>query len=212
MKKIALLPLVIVLAATGACSRGGETTNTTTQKNVAEPVAQPAPANAAEQAAAKPAAQAPDPNQSVELAEGGLSTGSRGLHHSNLLEFGQPREKVVAALSGVLGSPTATGRNAECPSGPVDFVSFGSLDLHFEGDRFAGWVIDQAGGPEVESYHGLSFGDRRNELDEDADIEVVKNSTLGTELTFNGIGVIMSGPKPTDRVTALFSGTTCFAR
>jgi hypothetical protein len=129
-----------------------------------------------------------------------------------LLQFGASRANVVSQLSGILGSPSRTGRNADCPSGPVDFVSFGALDLHFEGGLFTGWVIDEAGKPELQSYHGLSVGDRRDGLDADADIEVDANSSLGTELSFNGIGVLLSGPRAADRVTTLFSGTTCFAR
>jgi hypothetical protein len=212
MKKIALLPLVAALAAAGGCARSADTASAPAERNTPQAVAAPAAAKPAGQPAAQPVAQAADDSLSVELSGKGLSTGSRGLHHANFLEFGQPRAKVVADISEALGAPTASGRNADCPSGPVDFTSFGTLDLHFEGDRFAGWVIDQAGGPEVESYHGLSFGDRRNELDGDADIEVVKGSTLGTELIVNGVGVIMSGPRPTDRVTNLFAGVTCFAR
>jgi hypothetical protein len=186
MKKIAWLPLVLVLSATAGCSRSTDT-----------------PINSAGSAGA---------SQTVELAAGGLTTGSRGLHHSNLIQFGAPRAAVVSQLSDILGSPSRTGRNAECPSGPVDFVSFGTLDLHFEGGRFTGWVIDEAGEPKLESYHGLKIGDRRDALDADADIEVDANSSLGTELSFNGIGVLLSGPRQSDRVTTLFSGTTCFAR
>jgi hypothetical protein len=153
------------------------------------------------------------PGQKVELGEGGLSTGSVGLHHSNQVTFGQPRAKVIKEISEVLGRPTGRGRNAECPSGPVDWVSFGTLSLNFEGGRFAGWVIDEAGAPELESYHGLSFGDDRSEVEgSDMEVELVPDSTLGTELIVDGIGVLMSGPGQNDRVTNLFSGVTCFAR
>lgn len=188
MKKIALVPLLIALAATAACTRSTDT-------------------------AIASAGDAEHPGQSVELVEGGLSYGSKGLHHADIVAFGEPRAEVVAALTSALGRPTATGRNAECPSGPVDWVSFGSLDLHFEGGRFVGWVIDEAGGPKLESYHGLSFGDRRSDVEgSDMDVEVVPDSSLGTELIVNGIGVLMSGPGQSDRVTNLFAGTTCFAR
>jgi hypothetical protein len=188
MKKIALVPLVMILAATAACTRSTDT-------------------------GIHSAGSQEHPGQEVELVEGGLSTGSVGLHHSNLITFGQPRAKVIEEISGALGRPTARGRNAECPSGPVDWVSFGALGLHFEGGRFVGWVIDEAGAPEVESYHGLTFGARRSELDgADMEIELVPESTLGTELMVDGIGVLMSGPGPDDRVTNLFSGVTCFAR
>jgi hypothetical protein len=127
--------------------------------------------------------------------------------------FGMPRAEVLSLLEPALGAPTARGRNAECPSGPVDFVSFGALDLHFEDGRFVGWVIDEAGEPKLQSYHGLTFGDRRSALlESDMEVEVVPESSLGTELKVDGIGVLMSGPGESDRIENLFSGTTCFAR
>ena len=188
MKKIALVPLVLVLAATAACTRSTDT-------------------------ALNSAGSQEHPGQKVELVEDGFTTGSVGLHHANLVTFGQPRAKVIKEISDVLGRPTGRGRNAECPSGPVDWASFGALDLHFEGGRFAGWVIDEAGAPELESYHGLSFGDDRREVEgSDMEVEPVSDSTLGTELVVDGIGVLMSGPGQTDRVTNLFAGVTCFAR
>jgi hypothetical protein len=188
MKKIALAPLVLALAMASACTRSTDT-------------------------AISSAGSDEHPGQSVELVEGGFSIGSKGLHHADIIAFGEPRGKVIADLSGALGRPTATGRNTDCPSGPVDWVSFGPLDLHFEGGRFVGWVIDEEGEPKLESYHGLSFGDRRSDVDgSDMDVEVVPDSSLGTELIVNGIGVLMSGPRQSDTVTNLFSGTTCFAR
>jgi hypothetical protein len=150
-------------------------------------------------------------NQEVELASGGLSTGSQGLHHANMIEFGSAKNDVVAQISAILGRPT-TGRNAECPTGAVDYAQYGPLQLNFENGRFAGWVVEHEGGPLLESYHGLSVGDRRSELDGDVEIEVQANSTLGTELSINGIGALLDGSGPNSKVTTLFAGTTCFAR
>jgi hypothetical protein len=187
MKKIALLPLAVALAVTAGCSRRVDTGINT--------AGSPGTGGGLE----------------VNLAEGGLTMGSRGLHHSNIIAFGQPRDQVIMELASVLGRPSIS-RNADCPSGPVETASFGPLDLHFEGGRFTGWVVDEAGTPQLQSYHGLSVGDRRNEIDGDARVEVDANSSLGTELSVNGIGVLLGGPAPSDRVTTLFSGTTCFAR
>ena len=204
MTKFAIVPLLLASAAMSACSGGDSAANVTA--NEAENVSASVSADASGNMASA------GENQEVELAANGLTTGQRGLHHANTIEFGQPREAVLTQISAVLGTPTGTGTNAECPSGPVEFASFGSLDLHFEDGRFAGWVIDEPGGPLLESYHGLSHGDMRSELDADGEIETVGNSTLGTELSVNGIGVLMSGPGPSDRVTTLFAGVTCFAR
>ena len=148
----------------------------------------------------------------VELTQGGLSTGQRGLHHSGMVEFGQPRAEVVAAISAALGRPSATGRNTDCPTGAVDYVSYGPLDLHFENGRFAGWVMDGAANPPIESYQGLRVGLLRSELDGDSEVVVDNDSTLGTELSVDGIGAILSGPGQNARIKTLFAGVTCFAR
>lgn len=185
MTKMKLVPLVLAIAAISACTPGIGISS----------------------------AGGPDgPGQSVELASGGLTTGSVGLHHSTTIDFGTPRAQVLALLRPALGAPTAGGRNADCPSGPVDFVSYGPVDLHFEDGKFSGWVIDEAGKPDLQSYHGLSFGDRRSDFDGDVEINVMADSSLGTELSVNGIGVLMSGPGGSGQVTNLFAGTTCFAR
>lgn len=186
MKKNALVPLMLAFAATGACRSSD--------------------------LGVRSAGAAEHPGQSVGLTKGGLTTGSVGLHHSTLIEFGEPRAQVISKLQAALGGPSAQGRNEDCPNGPVDFLSYGPMDLHFTNGRFVGWVIDEAGAPEFESYRGLSFGDRRSDLDGDAEIEVMSDSTLGTELTVDGIGVLMSGPGQSDRVENLFAGVTCFAR
>lgn len=149
-------------------------------------------------------------NREVELIAGGLSTGSQGLHHANSIEFGAPQAAVVSQLSGILGRPVI-GRNAECPTGAVDTANFGSLTLNFESGRFTGWVLDGPR-PALESYHGLAIGTRRSALADELEAEVDADSTLGTEVSVNGIGVLLSGPGADAQVTNLFAGTTCFAR
>lgn len=186
MKMMTLLPLALIAAATPACTRSTDT-------GVAP-------------------AGAPAGKQTVQLAAGGLTTGSQGLHHANVIDFGQPRAAVVSQLSAILGRPTKTGRNPDCPTGPVDLVSFGSLELTFEDGRFAGWMVDSADAPMLETYHGLSVGDRRTEIDTDAEVEVTADSTIGTEMTVNEVGVLLATPAADAPVTTLFSGRTCFAR
>lgn len=149
-------------------------------------------------------------NQEVELIAGGLTTGSQGLHHNNVIEFGAPQAQVVSQLTEILGRP-AIARNAECPSGAVDTVSFGALTLNFEGRRFTGWVLDGPR-PALQSYHGLAIGVRRSALVDELAAEVDADSTIGTEVSVNEIGALLSGPDANAQVTNLFAGRTCFAR
>lgn len=210
MKTRLIVSVALSCVLTVACARGGNVSRAATNAPVAAPTA-----NAAMAPAAAPGnngqAQAPAGNQEMELIGEGFSSGSRGLHHSNMITFGQPQAQVVQQVSAILGQPSQTGRNADCPTGAVDFVNYGSLGLHFEGGRFVGWVLDGPS-PALESYHGLAVGMRRSALADELAAEVDANSTLGTEVTVNGIGALLSGAGADARVTSLFTGVTCFAR
>lgn len=149
--------------------------------------------------------------QTVEINAEGLATGQRGLHHSNAVAFGQPQREVLMRLRSILGAPTNSGRNPECPSGPVDFVQYRDLQLNFEHGRFAGYLVDGRN-PPIETYQGLSVGDRRSDIDGDADVTEQEGGMLGTELSVNGVGVLLDGPGAEARITTLFAGVTCFAR
>lgn len=152
-------------------------------------------------------------NQNVQLTGGGLTTGSRGLHHANIIEFGAPRAQVLAQLTPILGRHQ-TGRNTDCPTGTVDTASYGALNLNFQDGRFAGWVVDgRDGGREFETYHGFKVGDRRGDLDSDlAEVVEQEEPTLGPEITAYGVGALLDRAGPDGRVTTVFSGITCFAR
>lgn len=212
MKTRLIVTAALSCVLTVACARGGNASVSANNATAASPAANAAApaavaANNAQAAAAVPA----DPSQKIELVEGGFSSGAVGLHHSNMISFGQPQAQVVEQVTAILGSPSETGRNTDCPTGAVDFVNYGSLGLHFEGGRFVGWVLDGPS-PALESYHGLAIGMRRSALADELAAEVDANSTLGTEATVNGIGVLLSGPGADAQVTNLFSGVTCFAR
>lgn len=210
MKTRLIVSVALSCLLTVSCARGGNATATANNAAAPAPTANaiaPAAAPGNNAQAATPAAGA----QSIELTGEGFSSGAVGLHHSNMIGFGQPQAQVVEQVTAILGQPSATGRNADCPSGAVDFVSYGSLDLHFEGGRFAGWVLDGPS-PALESYHGLRVGLERSALADELAAEPVANSTLGNEVTVNGVGALLSGPTANARVTNLFSGVTCFAR
>ncbi len=210
MKTSLIVSVALSCALIGACGQGSNASKAANNAaaNVTTNAAAPA-ANAGNNAQAQAAPAAG--SQQIELTGEGFSSGAAGLHHSNMISFGQPQAQVVEQVSAILGQPSATGRNADCPSGAVDFVSYGSLDLHFEGGRFAGWVLDGPS-PALESYHGLAIGVRRSALADELAAEAVANSTLGTEVTVNGIGALLSGAGADATVTNLFSGVTCFAR
>ena len=223
MNKFNLLPAALALALAGMSMACSPSTN-----NKAANAAAPANAAAAQQpgnTAAAPAAntagelpadmqaKAGRNGQQLHLAQGGFTSGSVGLHHANLISFGQSQAEVTKALSDILGAPSRTGRNAECPDGAVEFASFGTLDVHFQGGKFVGWVLDGQMNPELESYQGLMIGQARSEISAgDGDEPTFEKSSLGAEFQSEGIGGMLSGNGPDAKVTSLFAGVTCFAR
>lgn len=213
MKSFILVPVLLAVTATTACSR--DASNNSNHSAVLTNQVSDAPtSNAANQVApANQSAQAPQPgSMQVVLGREALMTGQVGLHPGTTIAFGAPKAEVVSAISAIRGQPTGTGRNNECPSGAVDFAAWGALTAHFENDRFAGWVVDGETSPALNDDRGLAVGARRNELDGDAEITPVPDSSLGTEISVDGIGAILESAAPNARIKTLFSGVTCFAR
>lgn len=148
----------------------------------------------------------------VVLGTEALLTGQVGLHPGNVIAFGTPQSEVVSAISAIRGRPTETGRNADCPTGPVDFAAWGPFFVHFENGRFVGWVVDGPTSPTITNDYGLGVGVRRNALDADAEVVPDPNSTIGVEASVDGIGALFENASANARIETLFSGVTCFAR
>jgi hypothetical protein len=224
VKKINLLPAMLVIAAAAAgCSpssqnkSGNAAANSANGTNANAAAAQPAankqaPANSANDLPDDMKALAGRNGQQLHLAEGGFTSGSPGLHHANLIEFGQSQAEVTQALTEILGPPQ-TGRNGDCPDGPVEYANFGELGVHFRDGKFVGWVLDGEMSPVLESYQGIRIGMQRSGLSAgDGDPPTFEQSSLGSEFTADGISGLLEGSGANARVKTLFSGVTCFAR
>jgi hypothetical protein len=199
---------LLLLAATVAACAGGREDGSNGAAEAAATVS--APATDAQQASGNAqGSTAPE----LRLGREALLAGQPGLDASATLAFGRSRHQVVDAVAAIRGPPTATGRNAECPSGAVDYARFGSLTLHFDESGFAGWVVDGAAQPPLRTEQGIGIGSRRSELGKgDQEGPTVENGSLGPEFSLNGIGGILDGDGHNARITSLFSGVTCFAR
>jgi len=226
VKKFNMVASIVALAAvSAACSpaaqnksgnaAGNSTNSTTANAAAAQPAASnqaQAPANAASDLPADMQALAGRNGQQLHLAEGGFTSGSPGLHHANLISFGQSQAEVTQALTEILGPPQ-TGRNGDCPDGPVEFANFGELGVHFRDGKFVGWVLDGEMNPVLETYQGIKIGMQRSGLSAgDGDPPTFEQSSLGSEFTADGIGGLLEGSGANARVKTLFSGVTCFAR
>lgn len=149
-----------------------------------------ATANAAVAQAPAPAPAAP----AYTLADNGLLPG---------LAFGTPRDQAVAAARAAFGQPTGREHNDECGEGPMDFVSFGHLQLSFQEGRLVGWSVDDPR-PDLRTAGGLHVGAPRSAL---GSTEVEEESSLGAEFAVGDIGGILD--EQGARIQALWAGAVC---
>ena len=147
------------------------------------------PANTATKAAAPAPAAA-----TYTLAGNGLLPG---------LAFGTPRDRAVEAARAAFGPPTGREHNDECGEGPMDFVSFGHLQLGFQEGRLVGWSIDDPQ-PDLRTAGGLHVGAPRSAL---GSIEVDEESSLGAEFFVDDVGGILD--EQGARILALWAGAVC---
>ena len=184
--------LAIAAAVLAGCGAEGDRA----ESAVASPEA--AAGNAAAPPAADAAAGAPDDQRDAArlytLAGDGLGPG---------LAFGMAQDEAVAAAMQAFGAPTGRGHNDECGEGPMDFVSFGDLQLAFQDDRLAGWSLSGAS-PPLRTAGGLTVASPRETLGE---AEIDEESTLGPEFEVDGVGGILD--QQGRSVEALWAGSTC---
>lgn len=133
----------------------------------------------------------------LRLAAGGLEPG---------LAFGMARDEAVAAVAKVLGPQTGSGHNDECGEGPLDFVSFGGLQLALQEGRFTGWSLNTAE-PALRTAAGLGIGSPRSAL---GGIKVDEESSIGPEFDAGGVFGILD--EKGEKVEFLWSGMACIFR
>jgi hypothetical protein len=189
--RLRIVPILAAGMLLAAC--GGEADPA---PDVAGPAAPPGDRGAAPAQAEAANESAPQGSAAIVhiLAGEGLEPG---------IAFGMARAEAVAAARAAFGTPTHTGRNDECGEGPMDFVSFGDLQLAFQDDRLAGWSLSGAS-PPLRTAGGLTVGSPRDALGE---AEIDEESTLGPEFEVDGVGGILD--RQGRAVEALWAGYTC---
>jgi hypothetical protein len=149
-------------------------------------------------ASAEAEGAAPAPAPAAErlylLAADGIEPGIR---------FGMKQGDAVAAATAAFGPGGKAEHNDECGEGPMDFVSFGGLQLGFQDGKLAGWSL---GGtePALRTKGGVTIGSPRSAL---GGLALDEESTLGPEFDADGVGGILdeNGAK----VVALWAGYPC---
>jgi len=134
---------------------------------------------------------------------------------TRLLAFGMKETDVATIITNIRGKMVERGKNQECGAGPLGFTRWGGgLTLWFEKERFAGWFVDgrqQNAANKLTTIAGIGTGSTRAQLNKVYTTKVFQ-STLGTEFSAGQLGGLLSGTKPSDRVTSLWSGVTCLFR
>lgn len=164
--------------------------------------------------ALKPIAQAKPSLAVLALDSQGLRVVNASTGATREIAFGTKEADVVSILTNLRGKPLSRGVNQECGAGPLGFANWADgLSLQFNKGRFAGWNVDgrNKAATKLTTISGVGTGSTRTQLNKAYTVKV-SQSSLGTEFSAGRLGGLLSGSKPTDRVTSLWSGTTCFFR
>lgn len=119
------------------------------------------------------------------------------------IRLGMKQADAVAAASSAFGAAGKTEHNDECGEGPMDFVSFGTLQLAFQDGKLAGWSLSGTK-PELRTKSGLTVGSPRSAL---GGAEIDEESSLGPEFEAEGVGGVLD--EKGEKVLALWAGDTC---
>jgi hypothetical protein len=182
--RAAILAISLAVAAS-ACDREGGSERTAS--------AAPDTAIAAAAKDAERPVRAPAPAKSYVLSGNGLLPG---------LTFGTAQSDAIAAATAAFGKASPLEHNDECGEGPMDFVSFGDLQLGFQEGKLAGWSMDGSK-PALRTAGGLAVGAPRSALGNVALVD----SSLGQEFYLGAVGGILSEDGET--IAALWAGYPC---
>ncbi len=160
---------------------------------------------------AAPASTIPAANAAESRAStGSVTLVSDGLRLSSapaVLTFGAPAAEVQAALTAALGSPATTGENPDCPTGAVQYLSWGDgLGIVTRGGAFIGWTAGPTG-PQTTS--GVRAGMTRAEVLAKGATEDPDSQFPVTPISVDGVSGFLDEAGAT--VDELFAGEVCIA-
>lgn len=158
------------------------------------------------------AAQTPNApeDRPIELrADGLLIAAPEAGGSATTLNFGDPQDAVVEALTMVFGGPQF-GTNEECGAGPITFATYDDFAAHFQNDTFVGWSVNDTSeratftGPD-----GVTIGMAGADVRALPTYEAFEDSTLGEEFMLGSGEMAVSGIIEDDEVVTLWGGTSC---
>lgn len=204
MRKFAIVPLVLLLAACKPAADKPEPGDDTSVPNAPE-----MPEGKADGPAATTTA--------VALDGEGLRFIDKASGKASLLAFGVPRAQAEEALARFAGKLDDRSSNEECGAGTMEFTRFDAMTLNFQEGKFVGWFLgNESGASAYSTPSGISVGTTRADASKSATLSYVPDSTLGEEFSIGTgdhvVGGIFAEPGDQAKVDALFAGDNCFFR
>lgn len=128
--------------------------------------------------------------------------------------FGTGRAELERAAATVYGSDAARrSAGTACATGPMDFTSYGPIQLAFRQDELVGWTI--RAGAHVATRGSIAPGITRTALERLTTISMVPDPALPGKFVYRTpsgpIQGVLTGGTPEAKVDALFAGTNCLA-
>ncbi|MEZ5682198.1 MAG: hypothetical protein R3E14_12995 [Erythrobacter sp.] len=126
------------------------------------------------------------------------------------LRFGVSRAEADAVAARAFGAKGEESSNAECGAGPMDFSTFGPLQVAYLDGKLAGWFLREGEG--VVTSDGIRPGITLEALKEERQLRQI-DSTLPGEFAYTtaDYGTIR-GFAEGGKITALQAGVSCFFR
>ena len=150
----------------------------------------------------------------LTLDAGGVRVINTTTGNTRVVPFGMNENEAIPILTTLKGKPNQRGTNSECGAGPLGFSTWSDgLTLYFSNGRFAGWFVDgrKKNAQQLQTMAGVGVGSSATQLNQAYAVKIIQSS-LGTEFSAGNLSGLLSGGKPTDRVTDMWSGTTCIFR
>lgn len=150
----------------------------------------------------------PGPGDRVVPAKGGLAhIGADGTPRDPIA-FGTGFQDTMHILVAIFGHDVTIGFPQECGAGPLVSARIpGQIDLMFQDDRLAGWMlIDDTA---LRMADGIGVGSSRSDLDATGPVETFETG-LGTEFVAGDLYGLLTGDGTA--IEGIWTGTTCIFR
>ena len=168
----------------------------------------------ADEIAAPDATQSPTTNPLIERFDKAVivvDANGVGPKGATPFRFGTARGDVDPALAKAFGAPAEQGENFDCGAGPMQFSSYGPLQVAYQDGKLAGWYL--RAGDRMATSDGVQPGTTTMDglMDERQVREI--NTTLPGEFEYTtaDYGTI-GGFAENGVITSLHAGMTCFFR